>query len=160
MTRLSDALAWRKRADDWTAEQWDSAGWDLDAAYSVSSDDYGIAWHVIGPEIEPDSDTEWSGYERATGRVCMVMIGDDRLFAFDPAEVRAIDDLAYCASCGQIGCTADGRDRSDDGTDVLIHGVGDGTTVLYFRCPTCGTMGCEQHDDTAARPAEMGGSNE
>jgi hypothetical protein len=128
MTRLSDALGWRERAEPHVAEQWDAAGWDLDAAYAVSGD-AGMSWRIVGPEIEPDGDTEWSGYERATGRVCMVMIGDDAVFTFDPAEVRAIDDLAYCASCGQIGCTADGRDRSDDGTD---------------------------DDETAARPAENG----
>lgn len=71
----------------------------------------GIAFHVLGWETEPDEDTEWSGYEMRTGRVVVVMVGDDRRHAVDPEDVTALDDLAYCAVCGQVGCTHDGRER-------------------------------------------------
>jgi hypothetical protein len=82
-------------------------------AYTVTG--YGgVAFRVFGWETEPDEDTEWTGIEERTGRVVCVMVGDDRRFAFDPEDVTAIDDLAYCAECGQIGCTHDGRDRSEE----------------------------------------------
>lgn len=50
--------------------------------------------------------------EVRTGKVVCVMVGDDRRFAFDPDDITPLDDLAYCASCGQIGCEHDGRDRT------------------------------------------------
>ena len=53
-------------------------------AYSVYGYD-GIAWHVYGWEIEPESDVEsaWADLEMArTGKVVCVMVGDDRHFAF------------------------------------------------------------------------------
>ena len=71
----------------------------------------GVAWYVRGWEVEPDEDTEWSGVYVRTGQVVCTMIGDDRHFTFDREDVISLDDLAYCASCGQIGCTHDGRDR-------------------------------------------------
>lgn len=70
-----------------------------------------VAWRVYGWETEPDEDTEWSGYENRTGRVVCVMVGDDRKFTFDPEDLTPLDDLDYCAECGQIGCGHDGRDR-------------------------------------------------
>ena len=79
-------------------------------AYSIKG--YrGIAWHVYGWETQPTEDTEWDGIEERTGKVVCVMVGDDRRFTFEPQEIAALDDLAYCASCGQIGCTHDGRER-------------------------------------------------
>lgn len=80
-------------------------------AYKVDGHE-GVAWRVLGWETASDDDTEWSGIEERTGRVVAVMIGDDRRFAFEPDDIHAIDDLAFCAECGQIGCAADGRDRS------------------------------------------------
>lgn len=68
-----------------------------------------VAWRILGWETEPDEDTEWSGYEVRTGRVIACMVGDDVHFTFDPAELVALGDLDYCAECGQIGCTQDGR---------------------------------------------------
>jgi hypothetical protein len=86
---------------------------DRDKRYRV--DGYGgVAWSYIGPETQATEDTYWDGIEEPTGNVLMVMVGDDRTFAFDPFDVFELDELAYCASCGQIGCTADGRDRDDD----------------------------------------------
>lgn len=130
MTRLRDALAWRERAEPYAIETFDALGLGLERAYAVRGHE-GVAWHVIGAEIEPDADTDWTGYEVATGRITAVMIGDDSVFAFDPADISPIEDDAYCSSCGQIGCTADGRDRSeDDETEPARNGaesVGKGT---------------------------------
>lgn len=73
----------------------------------------GIAWRAYGYEVEPNEDTEWSGLEERTGRVVCVMIGDDHRFSFDPLDLTPLGELDYCAVCGQIGCSHDGRDRSD-----------------------------------------------
>lgn len=85
------------------AEAYRAAGWGA-----------GIAWRVYGWETEPDEDTVWSGYENRTGKVVAVMVGDDRKFTFDPEDLIPLGDLEYCAECGQIGCTHDGRDRSEE----------------------------------------------
>lgn len=82
-------------------------------AYTVDGWGSGIAWRSLGPETAPDEDTEWSGIEEPTGRIRMVMVGDDSVFAFDPDDIHAIPEDDYCAECGQVGCTADGRDRSE-----------------------------------------------
>jgi hypothetical protein len=97
----------------------------------------GVAWRVYGWELEgvfPEYETECSCFgedvhcrfcdgsgkvwiqedepeEVRTGRVICVMVGDDRRFTFDPDELTPLDDLDYCASCGQVGCTHDGRER-------------------------------------------------
>lgn len=64
----------------------------------------GIAFYVLGWETEPDEDTEWSGYEPRTGRVIVVMIGDDRKHAVNPEDLTPLAPTAYCRDCGQIGC--------------------------------------------------------
>lgn len=69
----------------------------------------GVAWRVKGWETQPTEDTEWDGIEERTGKVVCVMVGDDRRFTFRPQEIAALNDLAYCAECGQIGCAHDGR---------------------------------------------------
>lgn len=71
----------------------------------------GVAWRVCGWELQATPDTEWDGIEERTGKVVCVMVGDDQRFTFDPDDVTPFDDLAYCASCGQVGCTHDGRGR-------------------------------------------------
>jgi len=81
-------------------------------AYRVDHYD-GIAWHLLGWETEPDADTEWSGIEERTGQLVCMMIGDDRLFSFDPEEVHPLEREAYCGQCGQIGCGHDGLDREN-----------------------------------------------
>lgn len=95
-------------------------------AYRVKRYD-GIAWRVYGWQLEHvqpepywDEDLqEWMGSEwdepeeRRTGLVVCVMVGDDRKFNFDPSELTPLDDLEYCGVCGQVGCSHDGRDRSD-----------------------------------------------
>lgn len=87
----------------------DSPDWPEDRRYRVGS--LGVAWVVYGPETEPDEDTEWSGLEVLTGRVVARMVGDDRPETFDPSDLVPIGDLDYCAECGQMGCTHDGRER-------------------------------------------------
>ena len=87
----------------------DAKTFDADA-YTVDRWD-GIAWRVLGWELEPDEDTEWSGYYVRTGQIVCCMIGDDRLFVFDPDEVTPLAREAYCGECGQVGCCHDGLDR-------------------------------------------------
>lgn len=65
----------------------------------------GIAWRVLGWELEPDEDTEWSGIYNRTGQVLAIMVGDDRVFTFDKDELHPISVEQFCGSCGQIGCT-------------------------------------------------------
>lgn len=59
---------------------------------------------MLGWEVEPDEDTEWTGIENRTGLVLAYMIGDDRVYEFDADDLIAIDEEDYCPSCGQTGC--------------------------------------------------------
>lgn len=88
-------------APEFDADAYTVAGWR------------GIAFRVLGWETAPDADTEWSGYEVRTGRLLVVMIGDDRRHAVDPEDVTPIARAEYCGECGQIGCGHDGLDRSE-----------------------------------------------
>lgn len=83
-------------------------------AYTVKGWGKGIAFYVLGWETEPDEDTEWSGYESRTGSVVVVMIGDDKRHIVDQDDLTPIKRADYCGECGQIGCTHDGLDRSED----------------------------------------------
>lgn len=78
--------------DEFTASAYQVKGWS------------GIAWRVLGWETEPDQDTEWTGMENRTGKVCARMVGDDKMFSFDPEEVSELKEEEYCPECGQIGC--------------------------------------------------------
>lgn len=80
-------------------------------AYAVDGYD-GVAWYVMGWELEPDEDTEWTGIEERTGRVVCKMVGDDRRFVFELEEIHPLDRGDYCGVCGQLGCTHDGFYRS------------------------------------------------
>lgn len=79
----------------------------------------GVAWRVYGWELEPEAGEDGDGWPLAwdgeslqrTGRAVCVMVGDDRRFTFDPAELAPLDPRAYCAACGQVGCTHDARER-------------------------------------------------
>lgn len=100
---------------------------DFDATYTV--DGYGgVAWRAFNYQFEwteeewvysgeGDEDDESSYFfnesEKVEDRskVRCHMVGDDRTFVFDVDELTALDELDYCASCGQVGCTADGRER-------------------------------------------------
>lgn len=76
---------------------------DPHARYSVAQYP-GIAFWADRAETRPDEDTEWTGYEQPTGRVLMVMVGDDRRIPTDPEDVTLIPEDAYCPDCGQLGC--------------------------------------------------------
>ncbi len=66
----------------------------------------GIAWRVLGWELEPDEDTEWSGYYNRSGNVLAIMKGDDRVFTLEQDDFTPLGDDDYCPGCGQIGCKA------------------------------------------------------
>ena len=74
----------------------------------------GVACYVLGWETEPTEDTEWDGIEERTGRVVVVMVGDDARHVVDEDDVTPLDRAAYCGECGQMGCTHDGYDRDDE----------------------------------------------
>lgn len=78
---------------------------DADARYAVAHYS-GVAFVYWGDETEPDDDTDWSGYEVPTGRVIMVMVGDDARHSIDPADCTVLPDDDYCPGCGQVGCGA------------------------------------------------------
>jgi hypothetical protein len=66
----------------------------------------GVAFWFAGAETEADEDTAWSGIRPETGRVLMVMVGDDRRHVVDPEDVTELAADAFCRDCGQIGCGA------------------------------------------------------
>lgn len=66
----------------------------------------GVACFVLGWETKPDEDTEWSGYEARTGRVLVVMVGDDTRHSVDPEDCTPLAPDAFCRDCGQVGCTS------------------------------------------------------
>ena len=70
------------------------------------TDDEGNEWG------EPDECGEGEWVEDTEGMVEVVMVGDDAVHKVDESDLTVIDDLDYCSGCGQIGCRADGRDRS------------------------------------------------
>jgi hypothetical protein len=73
-----------------------------------------VAYYVLGWETEPDEDTEWSGCENRTGRVVVVMVGDDYKHVVDEDDIVPLEREDYCGECGQIGCGHDGLDRSEE----------------------------------------------
>jgi hypothetical protein len=78
-------------------------GIDPDAHYTIRGW-RGVAWYYVGPESAPTPDTEWDGIEEPTGLVLMCMVGDDRVFPFDPSDLTLLDEADYCSGCGQVGC--------------------------------------------------------
>lgn len=98
---------------------------DYDARYTVDGYD-GVAFYIYGyqqiwePYTSIYEDEDGNEYEEESGEgewhdnpdiLLMVMVGDDRKFEVDPADITKIDDNDYCSECGQIGCTADGKMR-------------------------------------------------
>lgn len=66
-----------------------------------------------GKECEIESgEGEWVD-DVESGRVIVVMVGDDSEAEIDFSDLTKIDDDDYCGGCGQIGCTHDGRERSN-----------------------------------------------
>ena len=80
-------------------------------AYTVPHLKIAVAWRVLGWELEADDDTEWSGIYNPTGQVLAIMVGDDSVHRFDPEDLHPLSVEQFCGSCGQIGCTHDGRER-------------------------------------------------
>ena len=99
-----------------------------DGAYTVAGWGAAVAWRVWGWETQPDEDTEWTGIEERTGPLLACMVGDDRLFPVDPDDLTPLDDLDYCAECGQVGCCHDGRPRPP--VDIAWINDGDGPVKL------------------------------
>lgn len=86
----------------------------------------GVACRVEGHEteeqiIEPDWDTLvdddgnpmdadvwWPDEDDVehvpTGRLIVVMVGDDMRHSVEPEDLTPIDDDEFCGSCGQLGC--------------------------------------------------------
>lgn len=62
-------------------------------------------------QVEGYRGVAWRVVKRTRDEVTCVMIGDDRRFIFDPADVKPLKRTAYCAVCGQIGCGHDGLER-------------------------------------------------
>lgn len=65
-----------------------------------------VAYTILGWELEPDEDTEWTGIYQPTGELLVIMVGDDHVWHFSPYDLTPIDDDDYCPGCGQIGCKA------------------------------------------------------
>jgi hypothetical protein len=100
---------------------------NMDARYTVAG--YrGVAWYLVGYDTtmtaeawtfagtdddDPEDDMLYVYDEpeevEDRERVRAIMVGDDRVFIFDVDELSQIEDEDYCHECGQIGCTADGR---------------------------------------------------
>ena len=64
----------------------------------------GVAFTILGWEMEEDEDTEWTGMLARSGKVIGVMVGDDSEYTIDPEDISPLSDEEYCGGCGQIGC--------------------------------------------------------
>ena len=74
------------------------------AKEDVAGEDYfdGEGNYLYSDESEEVDNTDY---------VMAVMVGDNKRHKVDVDDLTKLDDLDYCASCGQIGCTHDGRER-------------------------------------------------
>lgn len=89
----------------------DQQRWPDDKVYQWKSC-RGVAVRVYGWEAEPDISTDedtgeeyWDSESlKSTGRIVVVMVGDDYRHLADPEDVEEIAEEDYCSSCGQIGC--------------------------------------------------------
>jgi len=96
----------------------DPERWPDDVVYRVRGF-RGVACRVYGWQAEPDVEVDdetgadyWDGESmRSTGMVVVVMVGDDYRHIVDPEDCEPLPEDDYCAVCGQIGCTHDGRER-------------------------------------------------
>lgn len=106
---------------------------DFDARYKV--EEYGgVAFYLLGyatrsvpvmyistfnddGEYDPDGEereVESDEFDEVEDRqwVRAVMVGDDTVHIVEVDDLTVIGEDDYCSECGQVGCTADGRDRS------------------------------------------------
>jgi hypothetical protein len=90
----------------------------------------GVAFELVGYATDTrevlldmfvDEDTGefeyYYGWEEVEDRdrVIAIMVGDDYRHNVNVDDLTALDDLDYCAGCGQIGCTRDARDHEGIG---------------------------------------------
>jgi hypothetical protein len=83
----------RYRADEahFSADAYSVKGWR------------GIAFGVLGWEQSaPDEDGDTSD----TGKVVVVMVGDDKRWVVNEDDITPLAEHDYCGGCGQIGCHA------------------------------------------------------
>ena len=64
-----------------------------------------------GDEIEVESNEGEFEDDTHSGRIVVVMVGDDKEHTVDVTDLTKLDELDYCLECGQIGCGHDGRER-------------------------------------------------
>jgi hypothetical protein len=84
---------------------------DFDARYRVAGME-GVAFYLRGYVKREQTMEEWelgADAEDDTSMVRAVMVGDDREHVIDVDDLERISEDDYCHSCGQIGCTHDGR---------------------------------------------------
>jgi len=79
------------------------------ASVYAHEDFAGVALRLRGPVELYDLETDETVDD--ADRVRVVMVGDDREHVVFHEDLRPLDEADYCAECGQIGCTHDGRDR-------------------------------------------------
>jgi hypothetical protein len=87
------------------AKEWTEESWQYDGDDRESTDEY-------EPRDDP-ANYVYNEPEEVEDRsmVRAVMVGDDYVHIVDVDDLTLIADDDYCAECGQIGCTADGRPR-------------------------------------------------
>lgn len=84
---------------------------NFDARYAIDGWK-GIAFYLLGyDDGQRDWDPKLNEYVPNTDWVRAVMVGDDREHVVSVDDLTPLDDLGYCAECGQIGCEHDGRER-------------------------------------------------
>ena len=106
------AIAWRidGYATEWTPEEWLYLGDEDDP--DAGADDYFERTGFYYPDENPANYAYGEPEEvEDRSRVVAHMIERERAIVADIDDVRPIGDMDYCAQCGQIGCTHDGRDR-------------------------------------------------
>jgi hypothetical protein len=87
--------------------------WEPYMTFTTCDDPSCVCHDGADQEHEVDSgEGEWVEQDETCGRVIMVMVGDDTKREVDISDLTKLGDLDYCASCGQVGCGHDGRERS------------------------------------------------
>lgn len=95
---------------------------DFTARYSVAG--YrGVAFYLKGYSKKYERSQYWDDHVGGfvdsdefdevddESQVIAVMVGDDREHIVDVEDLTVLGELDYCAECGQVGCTHDGRER-------------------------------------------------
>jgi hypothetical protein len=97
----------RYRVKNWPAVAVRVAGYPQvwDACITICEDEEGNEY-----EEEVYGEGEWID-DVDSGNVVVIMVGDDKKHEVSADDLIPLDELDYCAECGQVGCTHDGRDR-------------------------------------------------